>query len=306
MPEPGRPARDRADPDVWAAVAADPTLQLDRRVLELLARDQGRWTRRYLLLPASVVSRVLVAVICLLKRLLPFQFAAHAAMDRLCVWFLRRCVSPEAVELLVRHFIVETNLLNVLADNAGPGDLPRVELLPTRLAELGDGAVIQHDLNVYNLVLDLGGREPATPLGPRRPEELDLSALEVPAIDPERSTRRFLNLDIETALCCMNIPFAWCLTAAEYRRAVHSLQLDETLLACLAELTGDVTFRTWRREGFTIQPRTARDVPRAVYAHAVICEYAHARLLTLRDRAADATAPAGAPPRSRPPSRTPA
>ena len=112
MPEPGHPARDRADPSIWDALAADPTLQLDRRAIELLARDQGRWTRRYLLLPASVVSRVLVALICLLKRLLPFQFSAHAAMDRLCLWFLRRFVSPEAVELLVRHFIVETNLLN--------------------------------------------------------------------------------------------------------------------------------------------------------------------------------------------------
>jgi hypothetical protein len=65
---------------------------------------------------------------------------------------------------------------------------------------------------------------------------------------------------------------------------VHSLQLDETLLGRLAELTGDVTFRTWRPEGFTVQPRTARDVPRGVYAHAVICEYAHARLYELRDQ----------------------
>jgi hypothetical protein len=293
MPEPGRPARDRTNPSIWEAVAADPTLPLDRRVVELLARDQSRWTRRFLLLPAGLASRLLVALICLLKRLLPFQFAAHATMDRLCLWFLRRCVSPEAVELLVRHFIVETNLLNVIAANAGAGDIPPVELRPTRLAELGDGAVIEHDLNVYNLVLDLvadgGEREQATPLRPRPPAELDLSALEVPPIDPEPGTRRFLRLDIETALCCMNIPFAWCLTADEYRRAVHSLQLDETLLACLAELTGDLTFRTWRPDGHVIQPRTARDVPRAVYAHAVICEYAHARLRRLRASSADRT-----------------
>jgi Family of unknown function (DUF6999) len=158
MPEPGHPARDRTNPSIWDALAADPTLQLDRRAIELLAHDQGRWTRRYLLLPASIASRVLVALICLLKRLLPFQFSAHAAMDRLCLWFLRRFVSPEAVELLVRHFIVETNLLNVIAANVGPDDIPRVELLPTSLAELGNGAVIEHDLNVYNLVLDLGER----------------------------------------------------------------------------------------------------------------------------------------------------
>jgi hypothetical protein len=287
MPEPGRPARDRANPSIWETLAADPTLQLDRRAVELLARDQRRWTRRWLLLPAGLASRVLVALICLLKRALPFQFAAHDTMDRLCLWFLRRCVSPEAVELLVRHFIVETNLLNVIAANAGPGDIPPVELRPTRLAELGDGAVIEHDLNVYNLVLDLGERA-ALPR-PRPPAELDLSALEVPPIDPEPGTRRFLRLDIETALCCMNIPFAWCLTADEYRRAVHSLQLDETLLACLAELTGDLTFRTWRPDGYVIQPRTARDVPRAVYAHAVICEHAHARLRQLRASSAHRT-----------------
>jgi hypothetical protein len=46
MPEPGHPARDRANPSIWDALAADPTLQLDRRAIELLARDQGRWTRR--------------------------------------------------------------------------------------------------------------------------------------------------------------------------------------------------------------------------------------------------------------------
>ena len=112
-----------------------PEPQFDPRVVELLAVDRRRWTRRWLHRPASLASRVLVALICLLKRLLPFQFAAHGAMDRLCIWFLRRCVSPEAGELLVRHFLVETNLLNVLVDNA-PGDLPRVELLPTSLAEL--------------------------------------------------------------------------------------------------------------------------------------------------------------------------
>jgi hypothetical protein len=243
----------------------------DPWVVQLLARDRRRWTRRWLHPPASLASRALVALICLLKRLLPFQFAAHGAMDRLCVWFLRRCVSPEAVELLVRHFIVETNLLNVLADNA-PGDVPRTELLPTSLAELGDGAVIQHDLNVYQLV---GTASPQA----GGPAELDLSALEVPAIDPGRATRRFLNLDIETALCCMNIPFAWCLTAFEYRRAVDSLGLDDTLFARLAELTGDSTLASWRPEG-----SRSRDVPRAVYAHAVLCEHAHARLRQLRDR----------------------
>ena len=67
-----------------------PEPQFDPRVVELLAVDRRRWTHRWLYRPASRASRVLVALICLLKRLLPFQFAAHVAMDRLCLWFLRR------------------------------------------------------------------------------------------------------------------------------------------------------------------------------------------------------------------------
>ena len=70
--------------------------------------------------------------------------------------------------------------------------------------------------------------------------------LDIPPVDPEPWRRRLLNLDIQTALCLMNIPFALCLTPEEYRRAVHSLRLDASLLTVLASLTGDDTFLSWR------------------------------------------------------------
>jgi hypothetical protein len=57
---------------------------------------------------AGAVPRV-VTVIVLVKRVIPVRFSAHATMDRMCLWFLRRFVSPDAVWLLVRHFIIETN-----------------------------------------------------------------------------------------------------------------------------------------------------------------------------------------------------
>jgi hypothetical protein len=47
------------------------------------------------------------------------------------------------------------------------------------------------------------------PVGPgahRDVDELDFSMLDVPATDPEPNARRLLNLDIQTALCLMNIP----------------------------------------------------------------------------------------------------
>jgi hypothetical protein len=109
--------------------------------------------------------------------------------------------------------------------------------------------------------------------------------LEVPAVDPEPGTRRLLNLDIQTALCLMNIPFAFCLTPGEYRRAVHSLRLDASLLTVLASLTGDDTFLGWRKTLPPVRVDSSVDVPAMVYEHALICEYAHARLCQVRDAA---------------------
>ena len=88
-------------------------------------------------------------------------FSAHSTMDRLCVWFLHRFVSPTAGALLIRHFLVETNLLNFLLRNAGvPGV---VGLRPTTLRGLGDRAVIEHDLNVYDVLIVAGDRRGPPP-----------------------------------------------------------------------------------------------------------------------------------------------
>ena len=78
----------------------------------------------------------------------------------------------------------------------------------------------------------------------------------------------------------MNIPFALCLTPAQYRRAVHSMRLDTSLLSVLATLTGDTMFLLWA-PGPTVRLDSNVDVPQLVYEHAVRCEYAYARLCQL-------------------------
>src|SRR5580704_16259822 len=102
---------------VWELMAVDPAVPMDRAALRLVISDQRRWSRTYVYPWLRVVSRALVALIVCGKRAGRVRFAAHGVMDRLCLWFLRRFVSPDAVSLLVRHFIVETNLLNFCAAN---------------------------------------------------------------------------------------------------------------------------------------------------------------------------------------------
>ena len=263
---------DSGGPGIWEALAGDPTFHFDRYALELLRRDQSRWSHRWVRPPARVLCCVMVAVIVLMKRVLPFEFSSHSLLDRLGILFMSRFVSEEGGELLLRHFVIETNVLAFIARNSG---LDEPTLRPTRLDQLDDNAVIVHDLNLYQVLADLGGRP--LPRPEMRLAPFDYSMLEVGPIQ-HSITRKWLRLDLETGMCLMNVMFSLLTTNDEYRRAVHSLQLDESVLAILAELTSDEVFRSWKPAGYIPMVRTNRDVPRDLFAHAVIHEYIHARL----------------------------
>jgi hypothetical protein len=277
---------DASSPSLWEVMAVDPAIGVDPATMRLVIRDQRSRSRTLIYPWLRVLSRVAITLIVGGKRLCPVRFSAHAAMDKLCLWFLRRFVSPDAVTLLIRHFIVETDLLNFCLRNAGiPGAAP-VSLRPSTLAGLGDRAVIEHDLNVYRVLRLLGGAGSLRP-----PRSLDFGPLDIPRIDQEPRARRLLSLDIQSALCLMNIPFAFCLTPGEYRRAVHSMRLDASLLTVLAALTGDSAFLGWRPRSLPVRVDSNVDVPQMVYEHALICEYAYAQLRWLRDRTAETDQP---------------
>ncbi len=259
-------------PGIWDALAGDPTFHFDRHALELLRRDDQRWSHAWVRPPARAVSRLIVGLVLLVKRLLPFEFSSHHLLDRLGIWFMSRFVSEEGGELLLRHFVIETNVLAFIARNSA---IDEPTLRPLILEDLDDHAVIVHDLNLYEVLAGLDGRPLPRPEHREAPH--DYSMLTIDPIEPS-SRRRWLRLDLETGMCLMNIMFCLLTTTDEYRRAVHSLQLDESVLSIVAELTGDDVYRAWRPAGYVPVIRTNRDVPRDLFAHAVIHEYIHARL----------------------------
>ena len=267
------------------ALRVDPATPLSERTAELLHRDLQRWTRRHVRPVARLISLTAVWVIVALKRVLPFQFSSHSMLDWLSVWFLRRCVSREGGELLLRHFIVETLLIRFVARNGGLQDVPEPELMPTTFKGLMGHAVIQHDINMYRLIIDTGEKLRAS--GKFRCDKracLDFSMLDVPDITPDDECFRLINLDLGTALYFMNIPFALFTSEDVYEQAVNSFQLDESLMAHLADITGDSSFRAWGTQQSLSWLEINRDVPRALYMHAVVHEYAHTHLCRLAEQ----------------------
>ncbi|MFL0565963.1 DUF6999 family protein [Microbacterium sp. 179-I 1D1 NHS] len=265
-----------SDPSMWEAIYSDPSVPLDRAVVRQIINDQRRLSRRWLYPVARVLSRVVVAIVSVAKRMLPFRWMPLPVMDALCVWFLRHFVSPSAVDLLIRHFVVETNLVNFIIRNT-PVDMAPVTLRPTALSGLGDSAVVEHDVNVYDVLIALDK------VRVTERAELNFEQLDIPRLDAERHVRRLIRLDIQTALCFMNIPFSMALTVEEYRRAVHSMKFDDSFLEILTTITGDDTFRAWKVGALSLWMDSNVDVPQMVYRHALICEYAHAQLVKLAE-----------------------
>ncbi|MEX1994205.1 MAG: hypothetical protein WD929_06045 [Steroidobacteraceae bacterium] len=263
----------------FEALCADPALPLSGRTAALLHRDLQRWTRRYLRPLARLVSLTTVWAIVTLKRLLPFQFSSHGLLDRLSVWFLRHCVSREGGELLLRHFMVETALTRFVAANCGLPGIAGAELMPTSFNGLLGQAVIRHDINMYRLIIDVGtGLQRAGRARCERQLAPDYSMLEIPAIAPDDDRHRLINLDLGTALYFMNIPFALLTSEDIYEQAVNSFSLDESLLAHLADITGDDVFRAWGTRQSLAWPAINCDVPRALFMHALVHEYAYTEL----------------------------
>jgi hypothetical protein len=280
---------DRADPSLAGLLLIDPTSDVGAGARRLLQLHLRSWTRRTLKPFVRLLSLGSVAWITALKRVLPFEFSWHDGIDVLCIWFMKRFVAPEACAMLMRHFVVETNLLCFLARNARPGPgwgnddgaIEEPTLRPRTCADLGDRAVIRHDLNVYNVLHDLGVTPGVDVRTPRPLHTLDVSMLDTGPIegdDGHDPHRRFLRLDIETALYLMNIPFCLFTTTAEYERGVNSFQLDQSLCAAIAGITGDPAFLSWTPLKFAAYVTTWRDVPRDLYWHAAVDEMAHGRL----------------------------
>jgi len=272
----------RALPLHFDALCADPAILLSERAAKLLHRDLQRRSRRYVRPVARIFSRIVVWGIVALKRLLPFQFSSHGLLDWLSVRFLRHCVSREGGELLLRHFIVESALIRFVARNCGLPQVREPDLLPTSFNGLLGHAVIQHDINMYRLIIDAG--EMLRRAGRTRCDRraaLDFSMLEVPAISPDPEAWRLISLDLGTALYLMNIPFALLTTEVIYEQAVNSFSLDESLLAHIADITGDDVFRALGSGQSLAWLAVDGDVPKSLYQHAMAHERAHTALCRL-------------------------
>jgi hypothetical protein len=273
-PEP----HDRQNPSHWDTVFLDQAIPVNPVAKAYMVKDLSSWTRSYLLIPIKVIANVLLALIMTTKRLLPFQFSHYGLMHRSAAWFLNTFVSPEACYLIVRHLGLGSNIVNFLIDNGPDPTIAKSQLYPQTVDDLADNAFLEHDLILYNFVLDYHRAKQANPGWLRQVQERGVSYNSIQPIEVniDFAKRRWLRiLDLESAIELFKVFYSLCLTSQEFERAVLSLQFDENFGCYVSEITNDYRWNHVISNRHPLAPNSPFNAARDLLLHGITTEYLH-------------------------------
>jgi hypothetical protein len=269
---------DRSNPNCWDALYLDEALPVDLVAKTYMICDLQNWTRNYLLWPIKIVTNVILAIILIGKRLLPFQFSNYRLMHHSATWFLNNFVTPEACYLIVRHIGLGSNIINFLIDNSPNPEISKSELYPHKVSDLADNIFLEHDLILYNFVLDYNQarREHPNWLAEVRSRGLIYDSIQPISIDVDFTRRQWWQiLDLESAVELFKVFYSLWLTCDEFERAVLSLDFDENFGCYFSMLTGDYRWNHVITNRHPLAPKTPFGAARNLLLHGLITEYLH-------------------------------
>ena len=223
---------DRKNPDPWLALDLDTSTFFDQHAKEALLRNNRSWSRTVLLPIVRPCARSLIVVFRFIRLFLPNSLTSSWLLHRIICWGLNTWVSKDATYLIIRHFQMGSQVLRFFNDNLAEGTLPSHPLTPRRVEDFADNMFVQHDLNIYNFIIELGVylKEQRTSIKPIAWHAIDFSAIRDFDGDIGPLPDRWHNfLDLQSAIEMYTPLFALLLSRDDFERASTSLQLDETI-----------------------------------------------------------------------------
>jgi hypothetical protein len=234
---------DKRDPNPWLALYLDQSLPLADEAKRAWLTDLSSRSRQFLLPLVRPVARGWVLLIQLVKLLFPRALNAPGVLHRVLEWSMKAFLSPSANFLILRHFHLGSEILRFIGDNVRDVSVETLPLKPRSLDEIRNSVFLQHDLNLFNFVIELNRQlaDKGLAFAPR--ERLDFTAISESLPEFAPLPRRFSNfIDLETAIELYTPVYQLFLTDNDFWRASNSLQLDETLALYVSQLLGT----TWQ------------------------------------------------------------
>jgi hypothetical protein len=293
--EPGFLSRphDVRDPSPWLALYLDRSIPLAEECKRAWLADLSSRSRQFLLPLVRPLARATIVLFQLIKLVVPKRFTSSALLHRLLEWNMRTWLSPNANTLIFRHFYLGSEILQFIARNTRGVTLSPVPLQPTRLEEVRNHVYLQHDLNLFNFVIEINRqlRERGLELAPVA--ELDFSCITDGALPIEPMPERWTNfIDLQTAIEIYTPVYQLLLTDNDFWRASNSLQLDETIGLYVARLLGTPYTPALINNKHPMVPMSTLRAGYRLVLHGLATETQHAILVQCKRAQAQAQAQA--------------
>ncbi|HRJ65680.1 MAG TPA: hypothetical protein PLW48_00965 [Alphaproteobacteria bacterium] len=238
---PTPPLHDEKNPDPWRALLLDRSTFIGEGVKTALMRNNASRSRQFLLPIVRPLARLTIGITQLLRIILPRRMTSPRALHAIICWGMKTFVSRDANYLILRHFNIGSQILGFLNRNLAGGALSAHPLLPRKIADVGNNTFIQHDLNIYNFIINLNdylrGNQKTISALPL--EKIDFSPIRPFDQEFEPLPDKWHNfLDLQSAIELYTPMFGLLLSDDDFWRASNSLQLDETIATYVAQLFG--------------------------------------------------------------------
>ncbi|MCC7268928.1 MAG: hypothetical protein IT546_16520 [Caulobacteraceae bacterium] len=278
---------DPNDPDPWLALYLDQSLPIAPVAKNALLKGNRSWSRRWMFPIVRPAVFGFFLLVKLLRGISPHHPNLNGPLHKLIHWGLKTFCTPEANTLILRHFHVGTELLAFIKANAGPVEVETVPLRPRTLKDLEDNVFLQHDLNVFNFIIQLNAslRAQGRDLAPV--DDLDFSMISDEPFELEPLPRGWLNfVDVQTAIEVYTPLYALFLPRADFIRAANSLQLDETVAIYIAKILGADYHLAFIKNGHPLVQLSTLQAGYRLMMHGLDCEGLHGWLRMIKARQA--------------------
>jgi hypothetical protein len=263
------------------AVMVDDAIPIDREAVELWMTDLHRRARWIIRPVFQFFFAVLLHVTWALKRLPLPQFSAHGFLQKMICFFCNYFVTPEANQLILRHFATESNILNFMQENMQPNEVPPLTQYPKNIHDMLVDTFVQHDQELFRMLRDLGPADRSD--WPKAREELKWTQWRTIELDDSVRNKRWTQvLDFNTAHALFMCLFCFLLTAEEYRDSINGFNLDQSIAIKIGEMVGDPTMAELAYNKHPLFLVGPWNLDQRFLMHGFFTEYLHARLEQLR------------------------
>ncbi len=222
---------DPRDPSHWHALYLDKSIPFSPDAKAAFLYDSSKKTRQFFLPFVRVIARIFIILIQIIKAIFPNLINMPKTLHRCLYVGMKYFITPEANFLILRHFYLGSEVLRFIKDNVkGAEDIPMNPLKPLSVNDVKNNLFLEHDLNLYNFIINLNNAIREKQLKIEHVLHPDFSAISTGPIPFEEFRDKWTNfLDLSSAIEIFTPVYQLFLTDHDFWRASNSLQLDEVI-----------------------------------------------------------------------------